>query len=43
MADSNQVDEKVVRRLMNKIIIQENRNNKGKIGLADGYGNQKDD
>ena len=26
--DSNQVDEKVVRRLMNKIIIQENRNNK---------------
>jgi hypothetical protein len=25
--DSNQVDEKVVRRLMNKIIIQENRNN----------------
>ena len=25
MADSNQVDEKVVRRLMNKIIIQENR------------------
>ena len=24
--DSNQVDEKVVRRLMNKIIIQENRN-----------------
>ena len=26
MADSNQVDEKVVRRLMNKIIIQENRN-----------------
>jgi hypothetical protein len=30
MADSNQVDEKVVRRLMNKIIIQENRNNKSR-------------
>ena len=28
--DSNQVDEKVVRRLMNKIIIQENRNNKSR-------------
>ena len=30
MADSNQVDEKVGRRLMNKIIIQENRNNKSR-------------
>ena len=30
MADSNQVDEKVVRRLMNKIIIQENRYNKSR-------------
>lgn len=28
--DSNQVDEKVVRRQMNKIIIQENRNNKSR-------------
>ena len=28
--DSNQVDEKVVHRLMNKIIIQENRNNKSR-------------
>ena len=28
--DSNQVDENVVRRLMNKIIIQENRNNKSR-------------
>ena len=28
--DSDQVDEKVVHRLMNKIIIQENRNNKSR-------------